>query len=277
MRVSSRTGLGSVAKVSSRKVRTDPLAILPAMSGPVASLLLVEDDDTLAQPLIEELRASGFEVARAADGEEALSEHDRASPDLVLLDWRLPGIDGLTVLRRLREGGHRTPVLMLTGRAGETDRVLGLEVGADDFLAKPFSVPELMARIRALLRRSRWRPGADPDDPRPRASSDLEILEEDGLVLDPRAYEANLDGKPLALSRLELELLHLFLKNPGRAFSRSYLLDAIWGEGYATGQRAVDNTVLRLRKHLGRRGDSVETVWGLGYRWRSPGSKEDEA
>jgi DNA-binding response OmpR family regulator len=185
-------------------------------------------------------------------------------PDLVVLDWMLPGMDGLDVLRRLRQDSA-VPVLMLTARAEEVDRVIGLEVGADDYLTKPFSTRELVARVRALLRREeRLREQIASDQ-----AGGSETLRLGALELDPAAHLASLLGEPLDLARTEFGLLHLLLKNRGRAFSRSYLHDTVWGDALMEGDRSVDNAVLRLRRKLGPLGDTIETVWGVGYRLRA--------
>jgi DNA-binding response OmpR family regulator len=227
----------------------------------MTTLLLVEDAYDLAQVIIRELEANGYHVLHASDGVSALQTYAQEQPELVILDWMLPKLDGLEVLRRLRQGAS-TPVLMLTARGEETDRVVGLELGADDYLTKPFSMRELIARVRAILRR---------------AEAVQQILEADHtsagrpltyelLYLDPQAHLAMLDNIPLELSPTEFSLLHLLLRSPGRAFSRAYLLDTVWGETYVGGDRSVDNTILRLRKKLGALGEAIETVWGIGYR-----------
>jgi DNA-binding response OmpR family regulator len=152
--------------------------------------------------------------------------------------------------------------LMLTARSEEMDRVIGLEVGADDYLTKPFSTRELIARVRALFRRiAHVQQILEADR---RQGSDAITYR--SLCLEPEAYRVTLSGVPLDLTRTEFDLLYLLLRNPGRAFSRAYLLDAVWGESYVTGDRSVDNAVLRLRKKLGTLGDCIETVWGVGYR-----------
>jgi DNA-binding response OmpR family regulator len=233
----------------------------------MATILLVEDAQELAEVVARELTVAGYQVVRAADGRAALTLHERARPDLVLLDWMLPGLDGLAMLRELRRSSA-TPVLMLTARGEEADRVIGLEVGADDYLAKPFSMRELLARVRALLRRAellRQTLAAD------REGADTPVAY-GPLRLDPARHQATLDGEALELSPIEFELLHLLLRGPGRAFSRAYLLDTVWGEEYVGGDRAVDNVVLRLRKKLGALGEAIETVWGVGYRLRPPAS-----
>jgi DNA-binding response OmpR family regulator len=196
------------------------------------TILLVEDSQVLAKAISDELRAAGYQVLHAPEGSAALDLHGRRQPDLVILDWGLPGLDGLEVLRRLRRGAV-TPVLMLTGRDEEADRVLGLEVGADDYLTKPFSMRELLARVRAVLRRAeiaRETPlSVRPDGDAP--------LKSGPLLLDPQAHRATLSGE-------------------------------VWGHDYIDGDRAVDNAVLRLRRKLGTLGECLETVRGVGYRWQ---------
>jgi DNA-binding response OmpR family regulator len=225
--------------------------------------LLVEDAQDLALVVLRELEAVGYQTLHSADGIAALELLAGEQPDLVILDWMLPRLDGLEVLRRLRQLAP-TPVLMLTARGEETDRVVGLEVGADDYLTKPFSMRELVARVRALLRRAellRQTLSAD-------RAGDGELLIRGALRLDPQAHQAQLDGTSLDLSPTEFALLHLLLRSPGRAFSRAYLLDTVWRENYIGGDRSVDNAVLRLRKKLGPVGEAIETVWGVGYRLR---------
>ena len=229
----------------------------------MTTILLVEDARDLAQVIVRELETAGYRALHVVDGLSALEAHARERPDMVILDWMLPRLDGLEVLRRLRQSAP-TPVLMLTARSEETDRVVGLEVGADDYLTKPFSMRELVARVRALLRRAeliRQTLNADRSDAG-------EVLYRGALQLDPQAHVATLNAEPLDLSPTEFALLHLLLRSPGRAFSRAYLLDTIWRESYVGGDRSVDNAVLRLRKKLGPLGDEIETVWGIGYRLR---------
>lgn len=229
----------------------------------MATILLVEDARELADVIARELQTLGYRVVHAIDGVVALELHAREAPDLIILDWMLPRMDGLEVLRRVRQTAP-TPVLMLTARSEETDRVVGLELGADDYLTKPFSMRELVARVRALLRRAdliRQTLTADRDDAG-------EPLRRGALVLDPRAHAATLDGASIELSPTEFALLQLLLRSPGRAFSRAYLLDTVWQESYIGGDRSVDNVVLRLRKKLGAVGEEIETVWGIGYRLR---------
>ena len=175
----------------------------------------------------------------------------------------LPKLNGLEVLRRLRMTSA-VPVLMLTARGEEADRVLGLELGADDYLTKPFSLRELVARVHALLRRIQRVQEIVAAD----RAADATVLAYGPVRLDPAAYAATLAGTPLELTRTEFDLLRLFLRNPGRAFSRTYLLDTVWGADYVAGDRSVDNAILRLRRKLGPLEDAIETVWGVGYRLR---------
>lgn len=229
----------------------------------MSTILLVEDAHDLARVIIRELEAVGYHVLHASDGVVAIQLHTQEHPALVILDWMLPQLDGLEVLSRIRMASS-TPVLMLTARGEETDRVVGLELGADDYLTKPFSMRELVARVRALLRRAELVQQvlkADHENAR-------NPLVHDCLRLDPEAHLATIEGMPLDLSPTEFALLHLLLRSPGRAFSRAYLLDTVWGETYIGGDRSVDNTVLRLRKKLGPLGEAIETVWGVGYRLR---------
>ena len=233
----------------------------------MATILLVEDEADLAQIVLRELTTTGYTTLHAADGVSALEMHAHEQVDLVILDWMLPRLDGLSVLRQLRQRSA-TPVLMLTARSEETDRVVGLEVGADDYLTKPFSVRELIARVRALLRRNeliRQTLAADRSDAN-------NMLVRGPLKLNPQTHIATLDGIELDLSPTEFSLLQLLLRSPGRAFSRAYLIETIWSETYVGGDRSVDNVVLRLRKKLGSVGDAIETVWGVGYRLRPTSS-----
>lgn len=233
----------------------------------MTTILFVEDTRELAQMVIQELETNGYQVHHASDGEMALQLFQRSTPDLVILDWMLPKMDGLEVLRRIRQVSA-APVLMLTARKEETDRVIGLEVGADDYLSKPFGMRELVARVRALLRRIENVQAIVAAD---RTSGETPFSC-GALQLDPGAYTARLNGIPLELTRTEFDLLCLLARNPGRTFSRNYLLETVWGETYIAGDRSVDNAILRLRKKLESLGDAVETVWGIGYRFNRPGN-----
>lgn len=228
----------------------------------MASILVVEDELELGRLLTRELEAAGYRVRHAPDGVTALQLFAGDAPDVLVLDWMLPDLDGLEVLRRLRRTSP-VPVLMLTARAEEVDRVVGLEVGADDYLTKPFGMRELIARVRALLRRQERLQQTLAADRTP-GKAQLRIGD---LYLDPEACTAELEGHSLDLSHTEFDLLHLLARNRGRAFSRAYLRDALRGESHVEGDRSVDNSILRLRRKLGPLGDAIETVWGVGYRF----------
>ncbi len=229
----------------------------------MTTILLVEDAYELAKMIISELDAQGYRVLHMCDGVSALQAHATEQPALVILDWMLPKLDGLEVLRQIRQTSP-TPVLMLTARGQETDRVVGLELGADDYLTKPFSMRELIARVRALLRRAQVIQQILIADQNAAGIP----LTYDRLHLNPESHLVTLDGVPLDLSPIEFALLHLFIRSPGRAFSRAYLLDTIWGDTYVGGDRSVDNTILRLRKKLGTMGEAIKTAWGIGYKLR---------
>ena len=226
-------------------------------------LLFIEDALDLVPVVVRELEAAGYQVTHAGDGESGLRRAGERDFQLVILDWRLPKMDGLDVLHHLREFSS-VPVLMLTARDAEIDRVLGLEVGADDYLTKPFSMRELIARVRAMLRRREIIQQTLAADQAASGS----VVETGGLRIEPESYVAYLEGQPLDLTRIEFALLYLLASNAGRVFSRAYLLDTVWGENYVDGDRSVDNMVLRLRKKLKADGDCLETVWGVGYRWK---------
>ena len=227
------------------------------------TILIVEDAAGLAEVIRRELAAAGYTVSLCGNGLEAVAEITRRPPDLIILDWMLPGIDGIEVLRRARPH-TAAPVLMLTARGEEADRVIGLEMGADDYLAKPFSMRELVARVRALLRRAERLEQMLVEDRQAPAAA----LHWRGVTIDPAAYTCELDGCDLQLTRTEFDLLQLFARNPNRVFTREYLLETVWGQNFFEGDRSVDNAILRLRKKLGALGEWIEAVRGLGYRLR---------
>lgn len=233
-------------------------------------ILLVEDTLELADVIQKELSAAGYAITHTSDGESALRLATQQAFALLILDWMLPGLSGLEVVRTLRATAipavATLPILMLTARDGEIDRVLGLEVGADDYLTKPFSMRELITRVRAMLRRRELIEQLLHQD---RQASPT-VMTVDALQLDPAQHTANLQGAAVELTRTEFALLHLLVSNPGRVFSRSYLLDTVWDGTYNEGDRAVDNAILRLRKKLQTMGTHIETVWGVGYRWKRP-------
>jgi two-component system phosphate regulon response regulator PhoB len=219
-------------------------------------VLVVEDEDALATLLDYNLMKEGIRVERAADGEEALLRVAEEPPDLVVLDWMLPKVSGVEVCRQLRAGAEtrRTPVLMLTARGEEADKVRGLDTGADDYVVKPFAMSELVARIRALLRRAR-----------PELVE--ERLEYADLVLDRGRHRVTRDGRDVHLGPTEYRLLDFLMQRPGRVFSRERLLDAVWGANTYVEVRTVDVHVGRLRKALRLPGapDLIRTVRSAGY------------
>lgn len=228
-----------------------------------AHILLVEDAIDLAGVIVRELEAAGYSVTHSADGESALRLAKRVSFQLVILDWMLPGITGLDVLRHLREHSS-VSVLMLTARDAEIDRVLGLEVGADDYLTKPFSMRELIARVRAMLRRRDLIEKTIAAD----QTAAHTVIQAGALRIEPEAHLVTMHDNTIDLTRTEFSLLYLLVSNAGRVFSRAYLVDTVWGADYVNGDRSVDNTILRLRKKLKSAGECVEAVWGVGYRWK---------
>lgn len=219
-------------------------------------ILVVEDDETLALLLRYNLEAEGYETDVAPRGDDAELRIEENQPDLVILDWMLPGLSGIELCRRLRmrEKTSQLPILMLTARGEEGERIRGLSLGADDYVVKPFSVPELMARIRTILRRIK--PGSV-------ASS----LKAGGLELDRDKKRVKRDGKDIHLGPTEFRLLEFFMATPGRVYSREQLLNGVWGHDVYVDERTVDVHVGRLRKALGKidGADPIRTVRGAGY------------
>ncbi|HEY1388636.1 MAG TPA: response regulator transcription factor [Ktedonobacterales bacterium] len=244
----------------------------------MATILLVEDEIDLCNLIKGHLEGEGYAVVQAFDGPTALALVEQHRPDVIILDWMLPGMDGLAVCRRVRQS-HLMPILMLTARSEEIDRVLGLEVGADDYVVKPFGMRELLARVRALLRRvtlDAQSPASGgqtietsaPESDAASAHADAAptAIVRGPLRVDPAMHVATLDGSELDLTPKEFELLQLFIEHPGRAFSREFLVERIWGYEYDGFERTVDTHITRLRKKLGPLGDKIITVWGVGYR-----------
>jgi len=216
-------------------------------------VLLIDDDARLAELLDENLRPQGVALVHAGGGQAGLAALAGGGFDAILLDVMMPGMDGLAVLRTLRDAGHRVPVIMLTARGDEADRVVGLELGADDYVAKPFSPRELLARLRAVLRR------VQPD-------TLAEKLSGAGIAVDTGSREAWVDGKPVELTGLEIDLLVALLRRAGRVVPRAALLELAGRSDVTVGERAVDVHISRLRKKLGDDPPSrIRTVRGVGY------------
>ncbi len=224
-------------------------------------MLLVEDDPTVADVVRQYLQRSGFDVTHVSDGSDAVSAAGALDPDILVLDIMLPGLDGLEVCRRVRLS-QDVPIIMLTALGAESDRVLGLEVGADDYLTKPFSPRELVLRVQSVLRRSR---------PASKASTSDAPLTDGDLVLDTAARSAARDGTALSLTGREFDLLAHLLTHPGQAFSRTDLLEQVWGWSFGD-TSTVTVHVRRLREKVEPDPSAptrLVTVWGVGYRWDS--------
>ncbi len=228
-------------------------------------VLVVDDETSLLETLTYNLQKQGYEVVTAADGLVALDLARQTKPDLIILDLMLPGMDGLEVCRILR-GEMNTPVLMLTARDDEIDRVVGLEVGADDYLTKPFSMRELLARVKAMLRRVRMM----REEIAPPQGSAISVLKFDGMSLDLDRRELRIDEKPVSLKPKEYDLLLYFTQHPGRAISRDVLLEEVWGWDYTGESRTVDVHVRWLREKIEpdpQNPTRIVTVRGSGYRF----------
>lgn len=216
-------------------------------------VLLIDDDARLAELLVDYLQPQGVGLVHAGGGQAGLAQLAGGGFDAILLDVMMPGLDGLAVLRKIRDAGHRVPVIMLTARGDEADRVVGLELGADDYVAKPFSPRELLARLRAVLRR------AAPD-------SVADKLSAAGITVDTAAREAWVDGKSVELTGLEIDLLTALLRRAGRVVPRTTLLELAGRGDVAVGDRAVDVHISRLRKKIGdEKSTRIKTVRGVGY------------
>lgn len=222
-------------------------------------ILVIEDEEDIQELLAYNLSREGYQVLPAVNGEEGLRLAKNKLPDLILLDLMLPGMDGLEICRQLKKEPktQSIPVLMLTAKSGEADIVTGLEMGADDYLPKPFSPRVLLARIRTVLRRKK-NPG----------ESAAEILKIHDLVIDPGRHQVTVKNKPVDLTITEFRLLSLLAGRPGWVFSRYQIVDGIKGEDYPVTERAVDVQVVGLRRKLGQAGGYIETVRGVGYRFK---------
>ena len=214
-------------------------------------ILLVDDEPLMIKGLKRTLEQDGYETDSASDGEEALKKLNSEHYDLVLLDVMLPKLSGIEVCQIVRETSD-IPIIMLTAKGEDMDKILGLEYGADDYMTKPFSPRVLIARIRARLRKGE----EDADEPVSRS----------GITLRCKFHEAEIDGNPIQLTSNEFSMLKIFLSNPGRVFSRDEIIDKVHGSGYAVTDRAIDVQIVGLRKKLGDKARIIETVRGVGYR-----------
>jgi DNA-binding response OmpR family regulator len=231
---------------------------------PHQRILVVDDEEAIRELVGSYLRTEGFDVVEAVDGEDALAQIAQRAPELIVLDLRLPGISGLDVLREIRRTST-VYVIVLTARADEADKLIGLELGADDYITKPFSPRELVARVRAVLRRDR-------QDALATESSDLsgdEVIRLDGLTIDAGRHEVRVDDEPVELTSLEFQLLAALAEAPGRVFTRRQLIERVWGWDFYGDERLVDVHIGNLRRALGDAADDprfVGTVRGVGYK-----------
>jgi two-component system phosphate regulon response regulator PhoB len=228
------------------------------------TVLVIDDEADLIELVRYNLDKEGFEVLAAADGESGLAIARRHSPDLIVLDLMMPGMDGLAVCRALRsdERTGRIPLIMLTAKAAETDRIVGLEMGADDYVSKPFSPRELVARVKAILRRA-----AQPQESNP-------LIRRGDLVIDLARHEVLYQNAPVALTATEFRILHFLAARPGRVVSRNEIMDAAMGTDAAVFDRTVDVHITAIRRKLGEGGERIETVRGFGYKLRD---RDDES
>ncbi len=222
-------------------------------------IFVVEDEEGILELLRYNLTREGFAVASAANGEEAVNAIPRKLPDLILLDLMLPGLDGLEVCRALKKNPKTAgiPIVMVTAKGEESDIVAGLELGADDYITKPFSMKVLAARVRTILRRKEMRV-ADRDA----------LIRIHDIVINPGRHEVLINGKPVDLTFTELRILHFLASRPGWVMTRQQIVDAVRGEDYAVTDRSVDVQIVGLRKKLGARAEYIETVRGVGYRFK---------
>lgn len=234
----------------------------------MSKVLIIEDDRALVEVLAYNLRQAGYDVEAAYDGMDGLTQTRLKSPDIVVLDLMLPVMDGIEVCRRLRSDPHtsETLVLMLTAKTEEADQLVGFSVGADDYVTKPYSTRLLLERIRALERRRRSG-----------AVSDADIVSLSGVTVDRRRHQASVAGRVLNLTRSEFRLLETLVRQPGRAFNRTELINAALGEDTIVLERTIDVHIRAIRRKLGEAADVVETVRGVGYRFRDPNSPAEES
>jgi DNA-binding response OmpR family regulator len=229
-------------------------------------VLVVEDDPDIGRLVTLQLAELDCESRLISDGVTGLAEAEAGNYDLVILDLMLPRMDGLQICRRLRTHPRYTPILMLTAKSAELDRVLGLELGADDYLTKPFSMLELAARVKAVFRRADHSAAAADAD----KAAGQPLIVAGSLRIDAQRHETSIDGKPVELTAKEFELLLFFARSPGRVFSRAQLLDQVWGYSHSGYEHTVNSHINRLRNKIERdpaNPDYVQTVWGVGYKF----------
>jgi len=223
-------------------------------------IVVIEDEPDILEVIAYNLKREGYEVLESRDGEAALRQIGRHAPDLIILDLMLPSIDGIEICRRLRSDAvtRSIPVIMVTAKGEESDIVLGLGVGADDYVTKPFSPKELIARVRAVLRRGQPKEEAGKQD----------RIEKGWLTIDLKRYEVKVDGKPVLFTATELRLLHFLASHPGRVFTRDQLLGRVIGEDAIVIDRNIDVHIRAIRKKIGPYRDYIETIRSVGYRFR---------
>lgn len=221
-------------------------------------ILVVDDEKDILELINYNLSSRGFDVSLAETGEKAIALAKTAKPDLILLDLMLPGVDGIEVCRKLKEdqATNTIPIIMLTAKGEESDIVTGLELGADDYITKPFSPKVLIARMRAILRRNS-EPGVNEKN----------LVKREGIVIDPQRYQVWIDEQPITLTLTEFQVLHLLAGKQGRVFTRYQIVDATKGDNYIVTDRAVDVQIVGLRKKLGKFGKYIQTVRGVGYKF----------
>ena len=222
------------------------------------NILIIDDEPAIRQMLGFTLTGDGYACVEASDADEAQDQMSGRRPDLILLDWMLPGVSGVDFARRLKRGPKTSqiPIILLTGKTEDSDKVRGLDIGADDYITKPFSTKELLARIRAVLRRTR-------------ETETKDVIEIEALRLDTQTHRVTVEQKPLELSPTEFRLLHFFVTHPERVYTRSQLLDGVWGDHAYIEERTVDVHIRRLRKMLSPHGYDryIQTVRSVGYRF----------
>lgn len=239
----------------------------------MAHIMVVEDEQELARLISSTLQNDGHTTEVFRDGQFAMdriNDTSQAEPDLYILDLGLPRVDGLALCRRIRQT-RITPIVMLTAKASELDKVLGLELGADDYVTKPVSLRELQARVSAILRRVEMMANSSQTA----NADDAKVIEKDGLRIDPLGRSVHFSDAQIPLTAKEFDLLYLLASNPGRVFSRNYLLDALWGDSYGGFERTVDTHIQRLRRKLGESSnvdERIVTLWGVGYKYEDRAS-----